>query len=188
MNEQRLYRRIVRRERHRSRSVAVSIALSLLALCAAYAGIEIALAALGRDPLLVSPAAALHWVDAGSAVALSVAGAAAIVGAILVIVAVTPGRRARHSIPTERMAVVVDDAVLAGAFARAARRPAQVAADRVVADVSARRARVFITPTSGVAVDTEATRSAVDRVLDTLAPRPALRTTVTVATTGVVGS
>jgi hypothetical protein len=188
MNEQKLYRRILRREGHRSRSVAVSVVLVILALGAAYAGIEATLAALGQPPLLVTPQAAIGWVAAGSILTIVIAGVVVLVGVILLIIAIAPGRRPRHEIPSERLAIVVDDGVLAGALARDARETAQLGADRVRADVSKRRARVFVSPTSGVAVDAAVTRDSLERLIGTLSPRPALRTTVDVATTGVVGS
>jgi hypothetical protein len=183
-----LYSRILRREQHRSRSLAVSVVLALFIVGLVYAGIELVLAALERGPLLVSPRNAVHWVNASSSVALVVAGAVVVVGLVLLIIAVTPGRRARHAIPDDRLAVIVDDGALAGALARDARLAADVAANRVRADVSARRARVFITPTSGIAVDQSVIRAAVEGVLATLAPKPAVRASVTVEQHSEVGS
>lgn len=183
-----LYPRLLRRENHHSRSVVVSVVLILLSIGLIYAGIEAVLAALRLQPLLVSPGAAIRWINAGSSLELVIAGAIAIIGLLLLIVAITPGRRARHAIPDERMAVIVDDGALAGAIAREARQAADVAADRVRADVSARRARVFITPTSGVPVDPSVPRAAVEQLLDTLSPRPAIRARVTITQHSEVGS
>ena len=56
MSDTRLRRRLVRRTLHRSRSVAVSVALALLALGAAYLGLEAGFAAAGLAPLFVAPA------------------------------------------------------------------------------------------------------------------------------------
>ena len=183
-----LYRRILRRETHRSRSVAVSIALALLALVAAYIGLECGLAAFGAGPLLVTPTAAVDWLSSTEVIVYVAAGLAALVGLVLIVLALVPGRRPRHSIPNERMAVVVDDAVLAGALARDARRVADVAPERVHADVAKRRARVIITPTSGVHVDAVSAQATADGLLTELAPRPTVRARVTVSTTGVVGA
>ena len=183
-----LYPRILRRENHRSRSLAVSIALSVLILVAAYVGIECGLAAYGLDPLLVTPAAAVGWLRSGEIIVYVAAGLAALVGVVLLLLAILPGRRARHSVPNDRMAVIVDDGVLAGALARDARRIADVAPERVRADVSKRRARVIITPTSGVPVDANAAQATADGLLTELAPRPTVRARVSVAAAGEVGS
>ena len=183
-----LYRRILRRETHRSRSITVSVALALLVLVAAYIGLECGLAAYGVGPLLVTPAAAVDWLGSREIIVYTAAGVAALVGLVLIILALVPGRRPRHSIPNERMAVVVDDGVLAGALARDARRVADVAPERVHADVAKRRARVIITPTSGVPVDADAAQATADGLLTALAPLPTVRARVSVSTTGVVGA
>ncbi|MBK4348208.1 hypothetical protein [Lacisediminihabitans changchengi] len=183
-----LYPRILRRETHRSRSVAVSVALALFILVAAYVGLECGLAAFGAGPLLVSPAAAIDWLGSKEIIVYVAAGVAAVLGIALLLLAILPGRRARHAVPNERMAVVVDDGVLAGALARDARRVADVAPDRVHADVSKRRARIVITPTSGVPVDAPAAQAIADGLLTTLAPRPSVRARVVVSTRGTVGA
>ncbi len=187
MNEQRLYRRLTRRELHRSRSVAAAIAMVVVALAALYAAVECVLAALHRAPLLVSPAGARAWLIAASPVAQGVAGAAIVLGLVLLIVALSAGRRGRHALPNDRMAVVVDDSVIAGAVARETRRITGVAPERVHADVSRSLVRVAVTPTSGLPIDVDAVQSAADATLDALKPGPRLRTRVAVSA-GTVGS
>ena len=187
MNEQNLYRRLARRETHRSRSVAAAVVMIALGLAAAYAAIECVLAALGLSPLLVSPSAARDWLSAASPLALGIAGAAMVLGLALVVVAFSAGRRARHTLPNDRMVVVVDDSVIAGAVAREARRTTGVAPERVHADVSRRIVRVAVTPTSGLPIDAQVLKGAADAALDALQPAPRLRARVAISG-GSVGS
>jgi len=188
MTEQKLYRRLVRRSLHRSRSAAIVAALVGVILVAAYVGTEATLAALGRGPLLVTPDAALASSENPTVILLVAAGAAALVGIVLVILAIVPGRRGRHEVANERLAVVVDDAVLAGALSRVVRREAAVAESRVRTVVSARRGLVTVTPTSGVLLNASALTASAKEYLDALELSPAVRADVSVARNGVVGS
>ena len=188
MNENTLHRRLVRRERYRSRSRAVVIALALICLGLAFVGTESVLAALGLAPLLVAPDRLIDSINTPSMLVTIGAGAAVLFGLVLVVLALAPGRRARHAIPHERMAVIVDDNVLAGALGRAARTAASVPADRVRTTVSARRARVAVTPSSGFPLDRATVSAATDALAAALAPAPRVRVDVAVAPSGVVGS
>jgi hypothetical protein len=188
MTENGLYRRILRREMHGSRSTAVVVALVLLVLALAYVATECVLAAVDAPPLLIDPADAVAAATSGSSVMLGIGVVAVVLGLLSLVVAVTPARRARHSVPHSRMAVVVDNGVLAGAVGRAARSVAQVGPDRVKADVSARVARVVVTPVSGVAVDGAAVRAAAEGVINTLRPVPRLRSNVVIESNGRVGA
>jgi hypothetical protein len=188
MTERKLYRRIMRRETHQSRSAASVVVLTVLALGAVYAGVEIVLALLGAPALLVSPAAAVAAYSA-KRVWLPYAGlGAAIVGVVLVLVAVIPTRRARHGAEHERMAIVVDDRVLAGAVSTTSRLAAGVAPGRVRTSVSRRRALVSVTPTSGIRVDNQGAQTAAEHTLSELSLTPRVRAIVTVSESGVVGS
>lgn len=188
MNENSLRRRLVRRERYSSRSRAVIIALALVCLGLAYLGTESVLAALGLAPLLVAPDQMVAAVNTPTLQVTIGAGAAMLFGLVLVVLALAPGRRARHAIPHERLAIVVDDIVLAGALGRAARAAASVPADRVRTTVSSRRARVAVTPSSGFPVDRAGVSTATDALAAALAPTPRLRVAVAVSPSGVVGS
>jgi len=159
----------------------------VLALAAAYVAVECVLAALGLAPLLVSPSAARDWLSAASPLALGIAGVAVLLGLVLLIVAFSAGRRARHTLPNDRMVVVVDDSVIAGAVARETRRVTGVAPERVHADVSRRLVRVAVTPTSGLPIDAGTVQGAADATLASLKPGPRLRAQVAVAA-GTVGS
>ncbi|MBG6054960.1 signal transduction histidine kinase [Salinibacterium sp. CAN_S4] len=182
------YRRIIRRERHNSRSVAVSITLALVALGLAYVTVELVLGALELPALLVAPVDAVAVLNEPTVPVIAGSAVAVAIGLVLLIIALAPGRRARHEIPNTRMAVVVDDVVLAGALGRAGRVAASVPAQRVRTTVTARRALVSITPTSGIEVDAEATEAATSRVAAELAAKPPLTVSVSIAQSGVVGS
>lgn len=188
MTEKSLYRRIIRRETHQSRSTASVIVISIVMLGAVYAGIEIVLALLGAAPLLVSPAAAVaafrtdaSWTEFAGAGAL-------LFGVVLVLIAIIPTRRARHGVSHPRMAIVVDDGVLAGALAVQARRAVGVSQDRVRAAVSRKRGVVTITPTSGLPISREDAQHAAESLLETLSTSPTIRARVIVLDRAVVGS
>ena len=186
--ERTLYRRFVRRSRYRSRSVAVSVALGVLALAAVYVGIECVLSALGQGPLLVTPDAAVAALEKPTTIVLAGAAAVAVLGVVFVLIAVIPGVRGRHELPNERLAIVVDDGVLAGAIGRTAQRAAGVAPARVQTTLSSSRGTVTITPTSGLPLDRNALTSTAQEFVASIAPRPAVTVGVVIAANGVVGS
>ncbi len=86
----------------------------------------------------------------------------------------------------ERMLVIVDDEVLAGALSRAAATVAGVPRDRVSTSVGARSAEVTVRPTSGFGVDRDDVGAAAQRELERLAPRPPVRQRVRVEAAGVI--
>ena len=182
------YRRIIRRERHESRSVAVSITLALVALGLAYVTVELVLGALELPALLVAPVDVVAVLNGPTIPVIAGAAGAVAIGIVLLVIALAPGRRSRHEIPNSRMAVVVDDVVLAGAIGRVGRVAASVPAQRIRTTVTARRATVTITPTSGIDVDATATEAATSKLAAELALKPPLTVSVSVAQSGVVGS
>jgi hypothetical protein len=186
--EKRLYTRVTRRSLHRSRSVAVAVALVVAVVILAWIGTESVLAAISAPALLLSPSDAIAAIEAPGPIAAGVAAGLALLGVIFVILAVTPGRRARHELPDERMAVIVDDAVLAGALSKAAISESRLPATRVSTTVSRRVGAVSVVPTSGTLLNAPAITRAVGSVVESLSPRPALRVAVSVAERGVVGS
>ena len=188
MTEQSLYRCLVRRSLHRSRSAAVITALVVLSLGAIYVGIESVLAALGNAPLLISPADAIAAIEKPTPVVLAGAAALAVLGVVFVLLALLPGSRGRHEIPNERLAVVVDDGVLAGAIGRVAQRASGVGPSRVSTTVAKRRGTVTITPTSGLPLDKAALAATAQEFVHTLEPRPSVKVGVSVTSSGVVGA
>lgn len=189
--DERLRSRVVRRELHSPRS-GVAIVLALVAVVAlAWLGAESVLAALGRPALLLTPQAmasgvrGLPGVQPGT---LITAGAVlAVLGLVLVVVALAPGRRGRHVVGAGGTAVVVDDAVIASALVRTAAGTAGISPDRAVAQVGRRTATVRITPVSGVPVDRGAVQAAVQAAADGFDLTPSVRTRVAVARNGRVG-
>ncbi|NQX12758.1 hypothetical protein HQQ80_14060, partial [Microbacteriaceae bacterium VKM Ac-2855] len=117
-----LYRRLVRRETHSPKSVLAIVLASVLIVVCLWLGAELVLGLLGQPALLVAPVDMLVAVGMLGEVIPSVLAAigvvVALLGLILVIAAVSAGRRARHSIDMERVAVVVDNEVIASALAR----------------------------------------------------------------------
>jgi hypothetical protein len=185
------YRRLVRRETHSSRS-GIAIALAVILMFAlAWLGTEAVLAALGAAPLLVAPAdaasAALDAVAAPAGWLVAAGAVAALVGLVLVVVGLAPGRRGRRGATSARTAAVVDDRVIARSLALTASHAGEVSPDQVDVSVSARTALVRITPTSGRSTDARAVEEAVRAELDGYDYHPALTAKVSLAREGRVG-
>jgi hypothetical protein len=185
-------RRLGRRTTHSSRSTTAIIVAVVVILASAYAGVEIVLAWLGLAPLLAAPAdmaRSLGELGTVPAVWTIVAGAVVVVlGLVVIAFAVRPGRRHRHLLPSERSTVVVDDRVIASAVARHAATAAGTGPDATVVSVDRRSATVRVTPTSGVMVDQDEVRAAVDEQLEQYRVTPSLRGRVRIARTGEVGA
>nr|WP_026556674.1 DUF6286 domain-containing protein [Arthrobacter sp. 35W] len=184
--------RILRREMHSSRAPLAGLAATVVALLAIYILLEAVLRAVGQPPWLVDPLAAatnLASLPAGvSPLLLGLIGAVVmLVGLVFVLNAILPGRRARHAIANPRAAVVVDDEVVASALARRARLAAGVTREQVMVVVSRNLVQVNVRPTSGIPLDGDTVRTAVEDELDAmeLLPRPVVR--VALAPMGVVG-
>lgn len=185
------YRRILRRELHSPRSVlAITISVVLILLCI-YVGAEIVLAMLGYRALLAAPQDMLTALATLGSTPVTVPIIAGIVlmilGIVVLILALTPGRRARHQLAGTRAAVVADDEVIASALARHAAHAGSTRPDNTVVSISAHRAIVRMTPTSGIPVREEAVSDAVQEQLAAFQPTPSLRPTILVASTGKVG-
>jgi hypothetical protein len=177
-----LYRRIVRRESHSPRSgIAITVAVILM-LGLVYLGTESVLAAVGQTPLLVAPEALISssLSAASSPVPLLVAvgAVAAVVGLVLIVLSLAPGRRGRRGSISERIAGVVDDRVIAQSLARTASYAGDIHPDQVKVSVGARSVRVDVTSSPGRTVDKASIRTAVDDDLAAYDYRPALRARV----------
>jgi hypothetical protein len=154
-NEQAVYRRVLRRETHASRtSAAVVTAAVMIALLAGVIAVGVWWLAVpgGRD-------AVEGWFASASASAgepgiRTAAGVVALCLAVLLLaLALLPGRLPRRARSTDRVALVVDDGVLADAVADAVAARCGVDPRQVSATVGRRRTAVRVTPTSGVPVD-----------------------------------
>lgn len=188
-----VYRRVVRRETHSPRSGLATTVAVILVLLLGWLGTESVLALVGAAPLLADPrslvAAAAGLPDSVAPPVLVAAGAVvALLGLVLVIAALAPGRRARHATATGRTAFVADDRAIASSLARTASRTARVDPDQVSVTIGRRRATVHVRPTSGFPVDADEIRSAVDAALGTYELTPSIRAAVVVAREGTVGA
>lgn len=190
--ETRAYRRILRRETHSSRSAATIVVLIALLVVSAWVGIESVYAGLGMRALLFSPVDVLRTlVTAASSQAAIVIAAGivcAIVGVILVIVGITAGRRGRHTVDDPRVAVVIDDQVIAAALARRSRVAAALAPGQVNAWVSKRSARITVTPATGTKADDRAVLEAAREHLLETSYTPPITADVRVADAGRIGA
>lgn len=183
---------ILKRESRSSRAVISVVAAILVALLALYGLLEAMLRVLGQPPWLIDPLTAaqrLAQLPEGILPAMLVAIGLLIfvVGLVFLGNAVIPGRRARHVIPDPRVAVVVDDVVVASALAKRARLAAGVTREQVVVVVSAKSVQVNVRPTSGILLDEALIQAAVEDELTAMALQPAPAVKVHLANSGVIG-
>ncbi|MET4783536.1 DUF6286 domain-containing protein [Glaciihabitans sp. UYNi722] len=192
-NHDAIYRRVVRRETHSPKAgLAITLAVILI-LVLAFVAIEAVLALLQQPPLLLAPKAALLATlalpTAVTTPTLIATGAVVgVIGLVILIAALTPGRRADHRGGTERTAMAVDNRAVASALARRASRAVDIDPDQVVVSVSHRMAEVHIQPSSGWPLDRDAIDEAVADELERMNLTPALGHRVIVASKGVVGA
>ncbi|MEJ8284507.1 DUF6286 domain-containing protein [Curtobacterium citreum] len=158
-------RRIRRRSVHRSRSTAVAVALVVLALVAAWIGTESVLRAIGRPPLLADPQTAVDAALQPDAAFVTIAEVIAVVlvvlGIVLIVLALKPGRQHRSVVQHDRGAVVIDTRIVASTAANAAGTAAGVPEGNASATARGRRTEVRIVPVTGIPVDEQAVQAAV---------------------------
>lgn len=184
--------RALRRETHSSRSVLSIVAAVLVTAAAIYCLLELVLAALGEPSWVAHPLDSLTWFATlpGEILPLMLIAAGVVlvlVGLIFLAHGLLPGRRARHVLVHPRVAIVVDDEVIASALARCARRAAGITREQVVVVVSARMVQVNIRPTSGIRLSESTIQAAVEAELAQMGLTPAPAVTVKLAENGVVG-
>jgi len=80
-----------------------------------------------------------------------------------------------------------EDEVIASALARRARLAAGVTQEQVVVVVSKRAVVVNLRPTSGVPLDHDAIKTAIEQELQAMAPNPLPQVRVNIAVAGVIG-
>jgi hypothetical protein len=183
-------RRIRRRSVHRSRSTAVSVALVVLALVAAWIGTESVLRAVGAAPLLADPQTAVDTAlrpDAAFVtIAEVIAGVLVVLGIVLVVLALKPGRQHRSPVPHERGAVIIDTRIIAATAANAAGTAAGVPDGNATATSRGTSTEVRVVPVSGIAVDEGIVRDAVKDRLGQLDERFGRRVKVRIAEQGTL--
>ncbi len=174
-------RTVVRRETHSPRTAAMLVVVVLLILALAYAAVEIILDLSGAQPLLVAPGAALNAVVAAPTalmpVAFIVGGVVlAIIGLIVLVLALKPGRLARHEMSWGERAVVVDNGVVASALAQHLSNQSGIAREDIVVGVAHRAVDVTVRPPVGIPVDEAQLRRIVDEEVTSYKLSPAVRT------------
>ncbi|MBT1673198.1 hypothetical protein K0028_14160 [Curtobacterium flaccumfaciens pv. flaccumfaciens] len=183
-------RRIRRRSVHRSRSTAVAVALVVLALVAAWIGTEAVLSTIGRPPLVADPQTVVDTAlrpDAAFVTIVEViAGVLVVLGVVLVVLALKPGRQHRSVVEHERGAVVIDARIVASTAANAAGMAAGVPEGNASATARGRSTEVRIVPVTGVPVDEASVRAAVVERLSGLDERFGRRVRVRVEEKGTL--
>lgn len=174
-------RTVVRRETHSPRTVAMLVVVVLLLLVLAYAAVEIILNLTGAQPLLVDPGEALNAVVAAPTalmpVAFIVGGVVlALLGLIVLVLALKPGRLSRHEMAWGERAVVVDNGVVASALAQHLSNESGIARDDIVVGVAHRSVDVTVRPPVGIPVDEAQLRRIVDEEVTAYKLTPAVRT------------
>ena len=186
-----VYRRLLRRETTASRSGTVVVAMLVVLLVAAAAVFAATLVLLdqraaGVDPRAVVDAAVRAPSGLDTTVVVGLAAVVAFLGLVFLLRGVLPQRRPRHTMSSRRLAVVVDDEVLASAAARAARSATRLGPDAAVGTVGRRTVDVVLRPAAGVEVPAVAATEAVRDELESIDARPSLTAHVRVQPTGRV--
>ena len=151
-------RRVVRRETHSPRSVAFAVVVLLTIVACLYLAVETVLSLASQPALLIRPIDALAWLAAlptDVPVGAVIAGglAVAVVGAWLILLAVSPGRLSKHEMDAGGRAALVDNGVLAAAIAQRVSDETGLARDRVTVGVAHRSVDVSVKPGAGIPVD-----------------------------------
>lgn len=166
-SQQAVYRRVLRRETHRGRtgaSAVVASVLVLLLLAALVGGIWWAMDPAFRAGTEVAVGALAEALDGRSI--LLIAGIVAIVIAVVLLsLALLPGRRARRARTAERVALLVDDGILADGVADAISARCGLSRDQVSTVVGRRSVTATITPTSGAVLDRTAALAAIEETV-----------------------
>ncbi|MDD7928741.1 DNA/RNA endonuclease G [Microbacterium thalli] len=176
-------RRVVRRETHSPRTVAMIVAVVLVILALVYVGVEIVLSLAAQPALLLGPAAALGAIaglptqmPAGASIAIG--AVIAVLGLILVVLAIAPGRLSKHQLVVGENAVVADNGVIASAIAQRVTDDTGLPRDQVRVGVGHRSVDVTLTPAVGVPVDEGSVRRVADAELSSYRLASKLRTAV----------
>ncbi|CAN3700583.1 MULTISPECIES: hypothetical protein [unclassified Microbacterium] len=174
-------RTVVRRETHSPRTVAMIVVAVLLLLVLAYAAVEIILNLVGQPALLVAPGEALNAIVAAPTALLPVAFIVggivlALVGVLVLVLALKPGRLSRHEMAWGERAVVVDNGVVASAVAQHLSNESGIARDDIVVGVAHRSVDVTVRPPVGIPVDEAELRRLVEEEVTSYKLSPAVRT------------
>ncbi|MDO5722077.1 MAG: DUF6286 domain-containing protein [Actinomycetaceae bacterium] len=179
---------IIRRETHSSRAAITSVVILLVVAGIGYLCAEI-IAAMSGKHLLVPASQLWHYALVGTQQVQILAPVGAItllVGVFLLVKAFAPGRLSRHAIRDERIAMVMDDSVIAAGTSAAMRRGCGLDSSQVSTSVGARNLDVHITPTSGAELDQAQIAASLEKVVDSYHLEPQVKTRVNLAKEGKV--
>ncbi|MBT2502678.1 hypothetical protein [Curtobacterium sp. ISL-83] len=184
-----VYRRLIRRETNASRSGTVVVAMLVVLLIAAVAVFAAALVLLdqtvaGIDPRVVVDRAVRAPAGLDTTIVVGIAAVLAVLGLVFLLHGLLPQRRPRHTMSSDRLAVVVDDEVLASAAARAARSATRLGPDGALGTVGRRTVDVVLRPAAGVDVPAVAATEAVEREFAAIDAHPTVTARVRVQPTG----
>ncbi|WP_053387855.1 hypothetical protein [Leucobacter japonicus] len=178
--------RVVRRELHASRSTPATIVVIVVALALCWAAAETVLQMLDRPPLWVSPSAAIATLrDApASASPAAVVGSGVLciaVGLALLILAISPARRARHRLTHDTVGIVADNGVIASSVAAEVARLLGLRPAAVHVGVGRRVVDVTVRPEPGLPLDPAEVSAAATGAITDVAAAQALQPRVRIA-------
>lgn len=163
-------KRVVRRETHSPRTVAMFVAVILLILALLYVAVEIVLYLAAQPALLLGPGAGLAWLvglptgQPGPVIAGAVV--LTLIGLVLVILAVTPGRLSKQTMQWRERAVVVDNGVVAASLAQHISQETGIARENILVGVGHRTADVTVRPGAGVPLESAEVQRIADDEID----------------------
>ncbi|MCC4908345.1 DUF6286 domain-containing protein [Microbacterium sp. cx-59] len=175
----RTLRRVLRRESHSPRTTAMVVSALIVVIVAGYLAVEAVLFLVGAAPLLIGPGALLQQAatlpeQGANTIVIAVAAVVAIIGAVLVFLALAPGRLAKHAMTAEGEAgVLVDNGVLASGLAHRISSEAGIDRDRLTVGVGHRSVDVTVRPDAGVPLPLDAVREIGERELAAYSLHPA---------------
>lgn len=180
---------LVRRQTHSSRAFSSVILAILIVVALGFLATEGVLALAGKDPLLVNPAdmweqgfASLS--DSHRPLAIIVGVLLSLCGILLLAKAVLPGTLSKRALSDERVAYVVDDAVVAAGISRLVREEAGLPPGTVSTAVSKRRSVSTIIPSTGRPLDQAQIQQVASDEIASWQLRPRLKSAVKIATEG----
>lgn len=178
-------RRVIRRETHSPRTVAVFVVVVLVIVALGYLGLELVLHLAAQPALLLDPTTGWGWLlglpsTAASGLVIGGGVILALVGLVLVWLAVAPGRLPKHVLNGAGRAVVVDNGVIASALAQRLAQETGIARDAVIVGVGHRVVDVTVRPGAGVPLDADEVRTAAEAAVTEYALATPLRIRVRV--------
>lgn len=185
-----LNRYMTRRETHSSRAVVTSVTLLLVLAVIIFFVVGTIIRLAGYKPLFGPLEFARVLSDSMFTVAPWVlwvcGGGAILVGLFLLWKALAPGWLNRHAMSDSRMAVVVDDAVIASGVSASVRQFCGLAPGQTKTSVSLRKVRVNVTPTSGKPLEHAKVLQHAEGTVASYQLRPTPKVRVEIAPQGVI--